>query len=95
MIKEVNVLGMHYKIEEVECVSKDCLEKGEIRFLENRILIDKTMPEELKEQTLMHEIIHAICAGLGLEELNQDEQTVQSLATALHCLFKSQVIFSS
>ena len=56
----IDILGIKYKTKEVECVSKDELRKGQINFLTNEILIDKTMSEQNKHITLMHEIIHGI-----------------------------------
>mgnify|MGYP000945350518 CR=1 FL=1 len=82
--KTINILGLIYTVEEVECVSKDELRRGEINFLTNRIKIDKTMPGDLKNQVLMHEIMHAIFDLLGYEDLCTDENKVQSIATALH-----------
>lgn len=82
--KTLNILGLIYTVEEVECVSKDELRRGEINFLANRIKIDKTMPGDLKNQVLMHEIMHAIFDLLGYEDLCTDENKVQSIATALH-----------
>lgn len=94
-MKQIDILGVIYTVEEVEVVNKDEPRKGEINFLTNRIKIDKELPESAKEQVLMHEILHAIFDLLGLHELSEDEQKVQSIATALHLLFKSQTIFSS
>lgn len=86
--KELRILGLTYRIEEVECVNKISAEKGEINFLTHEIKIDKSMPQDLKEQTLLHEVIHAVFDSLGMYELNDDERTVQSLATALYSTFK-------
>lgn len=95
MLRTINILGITYQIEEVAVVNKTEPRKGEIDFLTGVIRIDKNMPKELKEQTLMHEILHAICDLLGYEKLCFDEKKVQGLATALHQIFKSQTIFSS
>lgn len=84
MTKAVRILGLDYEIEEVECVSKEELRRGEINFLTNRIRIDKSMPEDLKKQVLIHEMMHAIFDLLGFEDLCTDENKVQSIATALH-----------
>lgn len=52
------------------------------------------MPKSLKEQVLMHEILHAVFDLLGLDKLGEDEKKVQSIATALHQIFSTQTIFS-
>lgn len=91
---KLNILGVTYTIKEVEVVSKEELRKGEINFLKCEIRIDRELPKSAKEQVLMHEILHAIFDLIGLPELVQDENKVQSIATALHHVFTTQTIFS-
>lgn len=95
MPKEVNILGVIYQVKEVDTVNKTDPRRGEINYLTNEIKIDKNMPKTLKEQVLMHEIMHAVFDLLGLYELGENEEKVQSIATALHHVFTSQTIFSS
>lgn len=94
-MKEINILGVLYMVSEVDTVNKTEPRRGEINFLTNEIKIDKNMPRSLKEQVLMHEILHATFDLLGLDELAEDENKVQSIATALHQIFTAQSIFSS
>lgn len=82
--KSIDILGIDYKVKEVECVSKEELRKGQINFLTNEILIDKTMTAQNKRITLIHEIIHGITEALGMQDLCEDENRVQALATALY-----------
>lgn len=91
---QINILGITYNVQEVECVNRTDPELGEVNFLTNEIRIDKALPQDLKEQTLMHEILHAIFNLLGMYDLCEDESKVQSLVTALHQVFKTQPIFS-
>lgn len=92
-MRTIDILGLTYTIEEVDCVNKREPSKGEIDLLNNTILLDKTMPQDLKDQVLLHEILHAIGDGLGYDDLLDDEQKVQGLATALHQLFTTQEVF--
>jgi Zn-dependent peptidase ImmA (M78 family) len=94
MPKEINILGVVYTVEEVDTVNKTDPRRGEINYLTNIIKIDKNMPSSLKEQVLMHEILHAVFDLLGLDKLAEDEKKVQSIATALHQIFSAQSIFS-
>ena len=94
-IKKINILGVTYTIEEVEVVNKSEPRRGEINFLTNEIKIDKNMPRSLKNQVLMHEILHATFDLLGFNDLAEDEEKVQSIATALHQILTTQTIFSS
>ncbi len=93
--EKVNLLGINYKIEEVEVVNKNTPCDGEINYQSLEIRIDKGLADEKKAQVLMHEILHGLFESLGLAELRDDEKAVQSLATALYHLFSTQTIFSS
>ena len=95
MIREIDILGVKYTVSEVDTVNKTTPRKGEIDFLKSEILIDSTMPKTLKEQVLMHEILHAVFDLLGFDELGDDESQVQALATALHQVFTAQNVFSA
>ena len=90
----MKILGIEYEVEEVEVVNKTEPRLGEINYITNKILIDRSLPKDKKNQVLMHEIIHAICDLLGYDELGSDEEKVQGLATALHLVFSEQIIFS-
>lgn len=94
MKRKINILGLTYTVEEVDTVNKIEPRKGEINYLSNEIRIDKSMPTDLKNQVLMHEILHAVFELLGFSELAEDENKVQSIATALHHVFSTQTIFS-
>lgn len=94
MEKVINILGVPYTVEEVECVDKGTLCKGQINYMTGRILIDKTLPKEHKDVVLMHEILHAVFDLLGYDDLATDESKVQGIATALHQVITSQKIFS-
>lgn len=86
--RQVKILGLTYCISEVDCVNKEELRRGEINFLTNEIRIDKSMPDDLKKQVLIHEILHAVFDQLGYEDLCTDESKVQGIATALHQILK-------
>ena len=94
MSRELTILGIRFTVEEVEIVNKHDPALGQVDYWENSILIDKNLPVDMKNQTLMHEIIHAVLWLLGYREEAHDEQKVQGLSTALHSLLKSnQVIW--
>lgn len=93
--QNVNILGINFEVLEVEVVNKEIPRKGEIDFLKNVIKVDESMPADSKEQVLIHEILHGILDLLGLDEINENEYAVQSIATAIHHVFKSNVIISS
>ncbi len=81
---QINILGLTYSVNEVEVVNKYEPLKGQIDYIKDEILIDKTLNSDAKMQTFIHEVLHGILEGLGLYELNENETLVQSLSTALH-----------
>lgn len=89
----VNILGIEYRIEEVESVSKTESLLGSIDFLNQVIRIDVSLSNEKKEETLLHEILHGIAEATGLEE-TLNEQVVQILSRTLYDLFKRQKLIS-
>ena len=85
--EDLDILGIRYKIEQVPCVNKFEPRKGEVDFLANVIRIDENMPEDMKVQTLIHEVLHCLCDAFGLYDLNENETAIQSLATGLYYIF--------
>jgi hypothetical protein len=83
----INILGIEYTIKEVDVIDKYVPKFGMIDYTTSEILIDKTLSSNKKIQTLIHEVMHGIFEGLGYDELNSDEEKVQSIATALHSVF--------
>ncbi len=94
MPETIDILGIKYTVCEVECVNKTEPRKGEIDYLSCTIRIDRSMPDDLKRQTLMHEILPGMFEALGMYDLAQDEEKVQGIATALHQIFRRQKVFS-
>jgi hypothetical protein len=53
------------------------------------IQIRKEMPQELKEQTFFHELLHACFFAQGKTSDLHDEREIDSLATLLHQAMKT------
>ena len=86
---EIDILGIHYKILEVEQVDMtNYLVDGEIDYYKQVIKIKKDMPAERKTETLWHEIIHGICEHLQIEEVQNNEHLVQCLGNAMYQVLK-------
>lgn len=88
----LNILGVSFDVIKVPVISRDEFVKGQIDFVKNEIKIDEALTKEAHDQTLMHEIVHAICDLQGLYDIGENENKVQSLATALHQVFKDNAI---
>ncbi len=85
--RSINILGIPYEIREVDIIDKGTFLVGQINYTEQVIKIAKGLGEEYRMQTLIHEILHGILDALGYSELNNDEQKVQGIASALHQVF--------
>jgi Zn-dependent peptidase ImmA (M78 family) len=60
---------------------------GEITYHEATIYINDELNKQLKEATLLHEIVHGILYHMG-SELNGNEKFVEGFASGLHQVFK-------
>lgn len=87
-ISNIKILATDYKVEEVEQINKFERLLGEIDYIEQTIKIDKSISEDLKMETLIHEIIHGILEKLGYTDFNQDEQKVHSIASTMYLVLK-------
>lgn len=94
-VKNIRILGLSYEIQEVEVVNKGVPRAGEIDFLGQVIKIDKSLSDDRKQITLLHEVIHGICEQLQFDEVGDNEQVVQGLAVALHQILKDGFAISS
>lgn len=92
----VSILGINYNINYVPYIMRDEYRAGQIDFENQEIKILDTLQCDLRNVTLLHEIIHAAMTHLGLHEESQNENLVQGLAIAMHQVIKYHAdIFSS
>jgi len=92
---EVDILGITYKVLEVEQVDKmNYLVDGEIDYDKQTIKIKKELLNERKSEILWHEIIHGICEHLKIEELQKNEHLIQCIANAIYQVNKRNKIIS-
>ncbi len=91
---QIKVLGIPYKVEEVENIPNTVDTIGLFLPQGQKILIKNSLPKEIKEQTVLHEVLHAVLWGLGEYELEENEKLVQSLATSLYQLSKENDFIS-
>ena len=97
--KKINVLGVPYKItlsDTVELDGQDGVYMGATN--EARRLIKLATTEDIddgaKEQTLFHELVHAILAESGLARtltVGENEVYAQIFGNAMHQIFKQMV----
>lgn len=93
-IDKLKILATEYKIEEVEQIDKYQRLLGQIEYVEQTIKIDKNISEDMKKETLIHEILHGVLEKLGYEELNEDEQKIHSIASTMYLVLKENKLIS-
>ena len=97
--KKINVLGVPYKITLSDTVELDCQDGVYMGATnEARRLIKLATTEDFddgaKEQTLFHELVHAILAESGLARTltdGENEVYAQIFGNAMHQIFKQMV----
>jgi hypothetical protein len=94
-IKKMKILATEYDVEEVEQIDKYTRLLGQIQYTEQKIKIDKNISEDMKQEVLIHEILHGILEKLGYTQLNDDEQKVQSIASTMYLVLKENKIITS
>jgi|9_EtaG_2_1085328.scaffolds.fasta_scaffold00040_32 Zn-dependent peptidase ImmA (M78 family) len=79
---EINIGGHDYKIIELPLEHEDKSKElyGRHMVKENIILINEDIHKSRKEETLIHEILHAIFFNYGL---NHDERVIDAISNGL------------
>lgn len=85
----VTICGIPYTVIDLDDnFSADAKHFGQADFLKARITLNKYLAEPVKQETLIHEIVHAILVHIGRPELSEDETFVQSFANAINQTFE-------
>lgn len=86
--KKIKIGGTVYQIREVERIDRSELQGERVVGLwveeEAAIYLDKNVSPQCEVRTLIHEVTHALFDHCNLE---QKEDTVERLSSALHMLF--------
>lgn len=65
---------------------------GQVEYSKAKITLNADLNEALTEETLTHEVLHAIFVHMGREDLTNDERLVQCLSNAIFQSFKPRVV---
>ena len=65
---------------------------GQVEYSKAKITLNADLNEALTEETLTHEVLHAIFVHMGREDLTNDERLVQCLSNAIFQSFKPKVL---
>jgi hypothetical protein len=82
--KQLKVGGAIYTVHEVEGLHRKLNLLGNVDFSDCIIQIDSAMSDERKEQTIIHEVLHAIHFEAGYDAEDQDEDMINRTANVLH-----------
>lgn len=84
--EKVKISGIDYKIEVAEHRPADDeggVLLGEITYHHAAIYINEDQSEQMRQATLIHEIVHGILHHMG-SELNDNEKFVEGFSSGLH-----------
>jgi Zn-dependent peptidase ImmA (M78 family) len=82
--KQLKVGGTIYTVNEVDGLLRKLSMYGNVDFSDCIIQIDADMSEERKEQTIIHEMLHAVHFEAGYNPEEQDEDMINRTANVLH-----------
>ena len=80
----IDVCGVSFNLREVESNSRGDGSMGRCDIKMAEISISKDMPDEIKDQTLVHEWLHGVLETNGLPEQSGNEVLVCVLAAELY-----------
>jgi len=81
----IDILGKKYKVKFVKDLYDDDHTIGELLTRYNIIRIEKDTTREIKEETILHEVIHAINIDCGLKFT---ETQISTLSCTLYTVMK-------
>ncbi len=84
----MKICGVNYEIvEEDDIFNSDGNHFGQIDYMKGKIYLNKNLSDDVKQETLCHEITHALLVYIGRQDLSNDEPFVQALGNAIHQTF--------
>ncbi|WP_370222012.1 ImmA/IrrE family metallo-endopeptidase [Cytobacillus sp.] len=88
---KVTVAGIDYAVIQVDEIDNNPLQMGQILYQKSLIQIKHGMSENKKEQTLVHELLHACFNESGFEE--QDEDMINRVSIVLYQVLKDNKLY--
>ena len=86
---KVEILGVDYEIKELDIIDENPNVLGQIVYQKQEIQIKKSLLKDMKNSTIIHEIVHGILFHSGKQELNEKEDLVESLSSSIYQVLKS------
>lgn len=88
---KVMICGVPHKVKYIKDVFDIDTHFGQIDYNRAEILINEDSTEEIKTETLCHEILHGIFVHIGRNDLATDETLVNALGNAIYQTFTVKV----
>ena len=86
---QVEILGVNYEIKELDIIDENPNVLGQIVYQKQEIQIKKSLLKDMKNSTIIHEIVHGILFHSGKQELNEKEDLVESFSSSIYQVLKS------
>ena len=86
---QVEILGVDYEIKELDIIDENPNVLGQIVYQKQEIQIKKSLLKDMKNSTIIHEIVHGILFHSGKQELNEKEDLVESISSSIYQVLKS------
>lgn len=86
---QVEILGVNYEIKELDIIDENPNVLGQIVYQKQEIQIKKSLLKDMKNSTIIHEIVHGILFHSGKQELNEKEDLVESISSSIYQVIKS------
>lgn len=83
---KVTICGIPYEVESVPVIDEasEGIVQGEIHYSKAEIIIKHGLPSQLKEEVIIHEMVHGILHHIGEAELRDNEDFVQRLTNGIY-----------
>lgn len=88
---KIRVAGIDYDVQEVDGINDRFNTLGMVNYSKGIIEIDSSISQHRKEQTLVHEILHACFFDAGFEE--QDEAMITRVGVVLYQALKDNKLY--
>lgn len=82
-VMKVNICGIMHKV--IECEDNFDIDThfGQIDFRKAIIKINKDLDDQVKKESICHEILHGILVHLGYDDLSGDEKFVNAVSNGI------------
>lgn len=84
--KKVNICGIDFTVQEIPSNARDDIFMGRSDILACKISLNADMPEQQKQVTLIHEVLHCILDNHSFAKESNDEVLISTLAAELYRL---------